>query len=171
MKLDEETITKDYESKVDELSALLMSNVYDSNNKLSISGWVFEQVIYDSIKKELGNVDIQSQVRLLDEEGKPVPFVKVDLMVDNIYIELKAFGLIGKRNEVFKKYNGYREKAEANGCQYFILSGKDTKNWKKVTKENMENVFFLDDPGGWKNFIEALKEKREPMSQFPIIKF
>jgi hypothetical protein len=164
MKLNRKKIKECYELKLKELTALLMSEVYDFTNKPSISGWVFEQVIYNCIKKELGNVDIQSQVKLLDEKGKPLPFVNIDLKVDNIFIELKAFGFIGKREDVFRKYNRYREKAEANGCQYFILSLKDTENWRKATKKNLENVFFLDESKGWEQFIEALKRKREPHS-------
>ena len=148
MKYSESEISKLFYQNLDDSKEKLLRMFKDSENKPPISGWVFEQIIYQCIQDELGdNAEIKSQVKLKKR-------VKVDLKVGNVFIELKTNGIYSH----FEPYREYKNEAKSQDCEYVILVLKEQDGWKKKTLKLLSDVdvFFLDEKDSWRQFIQRI---------------
>ncbi len=119
-----------------------------------LGGWIYEQTIRSCIEDELNaegrKFEIHEQVRL---HGR----ARLDLVIGNIAIEIKHGGIFGKSDA--DKYRVYREKVESMGKRYLYLTAQESHQpFRDMAVDifGAKNAFFLDTPGSWQRFVEAV---------------
>ena len=119
-----------------------------------ISGWVFEQTVRFCLTQELSAVNIRP---LVQEQVKLCGRAKIDLLVGNVAIELKALGSFGKRG--FDKYEMYRLAVESHGWVYLYLTKQERHapfRQSAIDAFGSNGAFFLNIDGDWKRFADAV---------------
>jgi hypothetical protein len=137
-------------------------------NFKGLVGWVFEETIFNCLKKELNSLNLRHQLRVqfnlstLAVSGKKSKG-KADLYLhtekQNYLIELKHTGVFGLSD--CDKYRKYREIINNNGYKYLYLTkGESYEKFVNECKNifDSENAFFLDKDGDWEKFIKLIKK-------------
>ena len=153
---DEAKVEALYQKTLDEarrlLASLAVAEGRTPNTKV-LNGWVYEQVIRYCLCEELKKLRItpiiQEQVPL---HGR----AKIDLLVGNVAIEIKALGSFG---DDAKKYYYYQNRVEEKGWVYFYITRSESYKPYRSSIETAlgkEHVFFLDTDSDWKRFIDEI---------------
>jgi len=162
MKYTEKDIIAQYTSAVqDAVSALskLSWAKGDMPALAGLNGWVFEKVIRKCLLLELKASGMNLQVR---EQVSLAGKARIDLLVGNAAIELKARGSFGATDS---KYAQYRAMVEKRGWHYLYLSMQETHPpYRDATKSvfGPHNAFFLDTPGDWERFVKTISSLQKP---------
>ncbi len=123
-----------------------------------LNGWVYEQTIRYCLCEELKKLGIAPTI----EEQVPLHGrTKVDMLVGNVAIEIKALGIFGNDS---RKYSGYRAKAEQNGWSYFYVTRVENYKPYRAAMQSAfgeESAFFLDTPGEWERFVKEVLKNYE----------
>lgn len=77
-------------------------------NLKGLRGWVFEQTLRTCLEEELAKLGLAPTVQ---EQASIGGRARVDLLVGNVAVEIKAAGFFGDEGG---RYSGYRRMAEAN---------------------------------------------------------
>lgn len=127
-------------------------------NIKGLNGWIFENVVADSIKKEIPNVEIQYQPKLFPKGSRKKH--RPDLLINGgIYVEVKVRGSFGeKTNKVLKNCKKHSSKT---GFAYLYISIQE--KYDRYYKETIKilgknNAFFLDKDNDWQRFIARIRE-------------
>jgi len=82
---------------------------------------------------------------------------KIDLLVGNVAVEIKAKGSFGDDD---KKYSGYLDEVRKKGWVYCHLTGSETHPpYRSATKSAFgKRSFFLDEGGDWERFVREVVE-------------
>ena len=169
MKYDEDKVKELYQENLEDarkrLASLPVAEGRVPNIK-GLNGWVYEQTIHYCLCQELMATELSTIVEDVKEDV-PIPLYKrarVDLLVGNVAIEIKAAGSFRGDAE---KYSRYRVIVEKEGWLYCYLAGSDIYKPYRLSIESTfgkEQVFFLDTKGDWERFVkEVIKNyKKEP---------
>ncbi|MGB7581887.1 MAG: hypothetical protein WBL85_05510 [Sedimentisphaerales bacterium] len=163
MKYDENTVEKLYQENLDKARQLLASLPAAEGRKPNVTGlngWVYEQTIRYCLCQELMVLGLSTLVK---EQVPLYGRAKVDLLVGNVAIEIKALGSFGDDAE---KYRRYRVKVEGRGWVYCYLTRSESYKPYHLSTESTfgkKRAFFLDTKGDWERFVrEVIKSyKRE----------
>jgi len=164
MKYDEDKVEELYQKNLDDARQLLASLPIAEGRKPNITGlngWVYEQTIRYCLCHELMALGLPTIVK---EQVPLCGRTRVDLLVGNVAIEIKALGSFG--NDA-KKYSCYRVKVEERGWVYCYLTRSETYKPYRLSTEltfGKGRAFFLDTKGDWERFVkEVIKSyKKEP---------
>lgn len=157
----------------DEVKGLYQENLVEARQRLAslpvaegrkpnitgLNGWVYEQTIRYCLCQELMALGLST---IVEEQVPLYGRIKVDLLVGNAAIEIKAEGSFPGDAE---KYSRYRVIVEKKGWVYCYLAGSDIYRPFRLSIESTfgkERAFFLDTKGDWERFVkEVAKSHRE----------
>lgn len=156
MILTEAQIVEQYVRALDDASRVLASRPWAGGDPPSIAGlngWVFENVVRECLLMELRAMGYAprplEQVRLVGR-------ARIDLVIGDAAIELKARGSFGPGDA---KYSSYRDAVERSGRRYLYLTLQESHAPFRAVTEDVFGAgrsFFLDTPGDWKRFVECV---------------
>jgi hypothetical protein len=132
-------------------------DIYSGNDFIitGLNGWVYEQMIQYCLKKELKKKGLQHL--LFEEQISIQGRMKIDLVIKNVAIEIKSQGLFS--DDQIKTYRNYKKILSKKGYSYLYLSQYERVE-KFITGPikvfGKKNVFFLDNSGGWKKFVNRV---------------
>lgn len=118
-----------------------------------LNGWVFEQIVLRSIKRDLKKAKIDCAISEQESIGGRA---RVDLLVGNVAVEIKVSGYM---DNVEQKYTRYRRLIERKGWVYFYVTlyeGYDpyVKMAERIYGPN--RFFILSQDEAWNRFSEQL---------------
>ena len=122
-----------------------------------LNGWVLEQTIQHCIRREMKAVGVELPI---NEQVGLGGRAKVDLVVGQVAIEIKAGGLFGLDD--VRKYRQYRKLAEQGGYRYMFVTGAEShKPYRDgiIDALGPASVVFLDEPGQWERFVDAVLQQ------------
>jgi hypothetical protein len=165
MKYNENTVEKLYQENLDKARQLLASLPVAEGRKPTVTGlngWVYEQTIRYCLCQELMVLGLSTLVKeQVPLYGRIKGRIKVDLLVGNVAIEIKASGSFGDD----AKYRRYRVKVEERGWVYCYLTGSETHKPYHLSTESTfgkKRAFFLNTKGDWERFVrEVIKSYKK----------
>jgi hypothetical protein len=119
-----------------------------------LSGWVYEQTIRYCLCQELVEIGLTPVVK---EQVPLYGRIKIDLLVGNVAVEIKALGSFGKASD--EKYTKYKTEVEKRGWLYCYLTRSETYKPYRLKSESIfgkEMAFFLDSEGDWPRFVKGV---------------
>jgi len=167
MKYDEDKVKELYQENLEDARKRLASLPVAEGrvpNITGLNGWVYEQTIHYCLRQELMALGLSTIAEDVREQAPLYGRTKVDLLVGNVAIEIKAEGSFPGDAE---KYSRYRVIVEERGWVYYYLAGSDIYRPFRLSIESTfgkERAFFLDTKGDWERFVkEVIKNyKKEP---------
>jgi hypothetical protein len=119
-----------------------------------LNGWVCEQTIRSCLCAELKAAGLLLDVT---EQHTIVGRARLDLLAGKVAIEVKAHGEFGAND--CGKYNKYRAIIEKTGkCYVYVTLWEGHRPSRETIRKifGLENSFFVEDPGEWKRFVNAV---------------
>lgn len=151
-----------------EIGTIYQKNLTDARQRLAslpvaegrepniqgLNGWVYEQTIHHCLTEELKMLGLSPEIK---EQVPLYRRAKIDLLVGNVAVEIKAKGSFGDDD---KKYSGYRDEVKKKGWVYCYLTGSETHPpYRTATKSAFgKRSFFLDEGGDWERFVREVVE-------------
>ena len=172
MKYDEEKIKKLYGKNLrDACNSLASLCVAEGRTPTltGLNGWVFEQTIRYCLSRELKILKLSPAI---NEQVNLIGRKKIDLLIsDRVAIEAKAAGSFGRKKDekyigqTYELNKGYVEK---RGWKYFYLTLHENNRSYRDAYESAfgkDNSFFLDTPGDWGKFVNAVAKCISPLKK------
>jgi hypothetical protein len=123
-------------------------------NVTGLNGWVCEQTVRKCLTQEAVAAGLKYETV---EQHKFGGRARLDLVVGNVAIEVKAHGVFGKND--CGKYEKYRTEVEKAGKKYlYVTLWEGHRPFRQMMRDifGPENAFFVEEAGDWEKFVKAV---------------